>query len=195
MASDPDSFGEGRIISGDRSSIATRYAGAFFDLMNEKGCLEVAEGDVRSVLSMLKSSPDFDQFSKSPLYDRAAQQTVLTSIAEKAGLATESRNFLALIAANRRLFALPDILRAFLTRLSHHRGEVHAEAITATALSGDQERRLRSEIETMIGKAVNLTTRVDPTLLGGMIVKVGSRMIDSSLRTKLNRLKSIMKEA
>jgi len=84
---------------------------------------------------------------------------------------------------------------AFAQRLAAHRGEVSAEAISAAALNDDQTKRLRSEIETIVGKAVNLSTRVDPDLLGGLIVKVGSTMIDSSLRTKLNRLKSVMKEA
>ena len=100
-----------------------------------------------------------------------------------------------MIAHNRRLFALPEIINAFNDRLATHRGEVRAEAITATALNADQERRLRSEIESVVGKAINLDTQVDADLLGGMIVKVGSTMIDSSLKTKLNRLQSIMKEA
>ena len=176
-------------------TIAERYADAFFELALEGGLLEKVESDFTNLHKAIEESADLKRFIKSPVFTAEDQTKSVYAIAEKAGFQPLTRNFLTLIAHNRRLFALPEIINAFNDRLATHRGEVRAEAITATALNADQERRLRSEIESVIGKAINLDTQVDADLLGGMIVKVGSTMIDSSLKTKLNRLQSIMKEA
>ena len=119
----------------------------------------------------------------------------MAAIAAKAGVSDLVRKFIGVVAANRRLFALEGIIVAFTRRLADHRGEVSAEAVSAAPLNDEQTKRLRGEIERVVGKAVNLSVKVDKDLLGGMIVKVGSKMIDSSLKTKLNRLKSVMKEA
>ncbi len=177
------------------SGIAQRYASAFFELMADNNALDIAEKDLTSLKTAIAQSQDFSDFLKSPIYTQADQLTAISAIAQKADFHQLTRNFITLIGENRRLFALNDIIIAFQARLSMHRGEVSAEAITAVDLNQEQARRLRSEIETIVGKAVNLETRVDPDLLGGMIVKVGSRMIDSSLKTKLSRLQSVMKEA
>lgn len=177
------------------STIAARYAHAFFDLALEHNCLDAIAGDLTALKKTIESSTEFATFVKSPVYGNKDQQKAIAAIAEKSGFAEMTKNFLSLVTHNRRLFALTDIINAFDQRAAAHRGEMSAEAITATPLNQDQERRLRSEIESIVGKAVNLDTRVDPSLLGGMVVKVGSRMIDSSLKTKLNRLKTVMKEA
>lgn len=181
--------------SGPVAAIAGRYADALFDLALEAGALEAVEKDLASIDAMIVASSDMRAFLASPLYGSDDQQRVVAAIAEKAGVRPLVANFLALVAKNRRLFALPAALAAFRARLAAHRGEVAAEAASAAPLSEDHLKRLRAEIEAMVGKAVNLTTRVDPELLGGLVVKVGSIMIDSSLKTKLARMKSVMKEA
>ena len=175
--------------------MAERYADAFFELLVENNALEVGEKDLAGLGSAIEQSDDLRDFLASPVYTQEDQIKAITALADKSNVAPQTRNFLILIAHNRRLFALKSIIAAFKGRLAAHHGEVSAEAATATELNADQSRRLRSEIETIVGKAVNLETRVDPSLLGGMIVKVGSRMIDSSLKTKLSRLQTMMKEA
>lgn len=186
-----DSAPSGGIVSG----IAARYAGALFELAVEEGALDSVAKDLETLRAAIASSPDLKRFLSSPVYGAEDQARAIIAIAERAGLSATTRNFVGLVAKNRRLFALEGMIAAFAQRLAAHRGEVSAEAISATPLNEDQTKRLRGEIESIVGKAVNLSTRVDPAILGGLIVKVGSTMIDSSLRTKLNRLKSVMKEA
>ncbi|MEM1397169.1 MAG: F0F1 ATP synthase subunit delta [Pseudomonadota bacterium] len=177
------------------SKASDRYAGALFDLAQEQGALEAIEADVKALQTMMSSSSEFLSFLKSPVYDAEEKSAAISAIAEKAKFNVLTGNFLKLIAQNRRLFALDEMSAAFLARLSEHRGEVSAEAISAGPLNDDQTKRLRGEIERYLGKAVNLTTSVDPDLLGGIVVKVGSMMVDSSLRAKLARLKTKLKEA
>jgi len=177
------------------SGVAGRYASALFDLARDAGVLEAVEADLKALTSAISISDDLRSFLRSPVYDGADQMNVIGALAEKAGFGELTGNFLKLVAKNRRLFALPGMIEAFDVRLADHRGEVSAEAVTAAALNDDQIKALRHEIEAMVGKAVNLETRVDPGLLGGLIVKIGSQMIDASLKTKLNRLKTLMKEA
>ncbi|MEO0611865.1 MAG: F0F1 ATP synthase subunit delta [Pseudomonadota bacterium] len=177
------------------SGIAERYAAAFFDLAQEHKALDDAEKDLAALKTTIAGAPDLLSFIKSPVYSHEDQEKAIAALADKADFAPLTANFLKLIARNQRLFALPNIIKAFEQALARHRGEVSAEATTAVALSDEQARRLRQEIETLVGQAVNLQTNVDASLLGGMVVKVGSKMIDSSLKTKLNRLQSVMKEA
>lgn len=182
-------------MSGLLSGIAGRYAGALFDLALEADGLDAVSADLQTLRAAIEASSDLKSFLSSPVYGAEDQARAISAIAEKAGLSPLTKNFLGLVARNRRLFALEGMIAAFAARLAVHRGEVSAEAVSAAPLNDEQTRRLRGEIETIVGKAVNLSLRTDPDLLGGMIVKVGSTMIDSSLRTKLNRLKSVMKEA
>jgi len=177
------------------SGPALRYAEALFDLALEQNALEKVEADVGALARAIEMSGDLRSFLTSPVYDSEVKARAIDALAAKAGVSTLTKNFLGVVARNRRLFALAGMLAAFKRRLAEHRGEVAAEAIAAAPLNDDQAKRLRGEIERVVGKAVNLTVKVDKDLLGGMIVKVGSKMIDSSLKTKLNRLKSVMKEA
>ena len=181
--------------AGATASIAGRYADALFDLALEEGALETVETDLEILRAALEASPQLRGVFQSPIYDVAEQLRVVRAIAAKARLSALMTNFLSLVATNRRLFAFIAMIAAFRARLADHRGEVAAEAISAAPLSTEQTKRLRTEIESLVGKAVNLTARVDEALLGGLVVKIGSKMIDSSLRTKLNRMKSVMKEA
>lgn len=177
------------------SAAARRYAEALFDLARDQGGVETVEADLDTLAKAIAASADFRSFLTSPVYGADDKARAIAAVAEKAGVSALTRNFLGVVAANRRLSALEAIAAAFRLRLAGHRGEVSAEAVAAAPLNDDQKRRLRGEIERVVGKAVNLSVKVDNDLLGGMIVKVGSTMIDSSLKTKLNRLKSVMKEA
>ena len=181
--------------AGAESGVAGRYAEALFALALETGALDPVERDLKGLAASIARAADLQALLKSPVYDAEAKARAVNALAEAGGAHPTTRNFLGVLARNRRLFALDAVIDAFFARLSRHRGEVSAEAVSAAPLNDDQIRRLRGEIEGVVGKAVNLRTRVDPELLGGLVVKVGSTMIDSSLRTKLNRLKSRMKEA
>lgn len=177
------------------STAAGRYAEALFDLALDGKSLEQVEADLKALSGAIGASADLRAMLKSPVYDADAKARAIAAIADKAGASPLTKNFLGVVAKNRRLFALEGVIAAFRERLAAHRGEVSAEAISAAPLNVDQTKRLRGEIERVVGKAVNLNLKVDPELLGGMVVKVGSTMIDSSLKTKLNKLKSVMKEA
>ncbi|MEM6500198.1 MAG: F0F1 ATP synthase subunit delta, partial [Pseudomonadota bacterium] len=172
------------------SGPAFRYAQAFFDLADEEKALESAETDFGILRKSISSSTDFRDLLKSPVYTAEEKGAAVSAIAEKANISALTKNFLAVLAANRRLFVLDAVIEAFFSLLSERRGEISAEAISAAPLNDDQTKRLRGEIERYVGKAVNLNTKVDPELLGGLVVKIGSTMVDSSLRSKLNRLKS-----
>ncbi len=177
------------------SGVAGRYAAALFGLARDEGALEAVAADLGTLGAAIDGSDDLREFLKSPVYGRDDQANAIAAIAKKADLNGLTSNFLALVAKNRRLFALEDMIKAFDALAALHRGEVFAEAVSATELNNDQTKALRHEIEAMVGKAVKLETRVDPELLGGLVVKIGSKMIDASLKTKLNRLKTVMKEA
>ena len=177
------------------SGAAGRYASALFELAQESNAIDTVEGELATLQSAIDGSAELRSFVKSPVYGRYEQLIVVTALASNAGFGALVSNFLKLIAQNRRLSALEDMIRAFRALAADHRGEVSAEAATAAPMSDDQIKALRLEIERMVGKAVNLETRVDPELLGGLVVKIGSKMVDASLKTKLNRLKTVMKKA
>lgn len=184
-----------RRIAGPIAAIAARYADALFDLARDSGVVDAVETDLKSLKGMVRQSGELRRFLMSPVYGADDQMNAIVAVTARAGAAPLTRNFLSLVARNRRLFALEPMIDAFAARLAAHRGEVRAEVTSAAPLSDDHVRRLRHEIEAMVGKAVTLDLAVDPEILGGLVVKVGSTMIDSSLKTKLARLKSVMKEA
>ena len=181
--------------SGPVTGVAGRYASALFDLAKDADAMAAVEADLVGLGGLIAQSGDLNSFLKSPVYDADDQSKAVDAIVAQAGFHELTANFLRLVAKNRRLFALADMFRAFSALAAKDRGEVSAEAVSAAALNEDQAKALRLEIESMVGKAVNLETRVDPDLLGGLVVKIGSKMIDASLKTKLNRLKTVMKEA
>ena len=177
------------------TGVAGRYAAALFGLAQDEGALETVEADLETLRAAIAGSDELRNFLRSPVYGRDDQANAIAAIAKKAGIGALTSNFLALAAKNRRLFALEDMINAFGALAAQHRGEVSAEAVSAAALNDEQTKALRHEVEAMVGKAVKLETRVDPELLGGLVVKIGSQMVDASLKTKLNRLKTVMKEA
>jgi F-type H+-transporting ATPase subunit delta len=175
------------------SGLADRYAAALFGLADERHVLDQVAGDLRELRAMLHDSPDLTRLIRSPVLSRAEQGKAVSAVAEGAGLSRLTTDFLGVVARNRRLFAVPAMIEAFLARLAERRGEVTAEVTAAQALSEAQEAALTEQLRRAVGRRVSVDIRVDPSLLGGMVVKVGSRMVDGSLRSKLQRLQIAMK--
>ncbi|MEM9045261.1 MAG: F0F1 ATP synthase subunit delta [Pseudomonadota bacterium] len=176
------------------SSAAGRYATALFDLAKEEGVLEAVEGDLIALKGALVESTDLQHLISSPIHTREEQGRALTAVADAMGLGALTKNVLGLMAANRRLFTLDRFLDVFATLMAEHRGEVTADVTAAQALSDAQTAKLAAELKSSVGKDVKLNVAVDESLIGGLIVKVGSRMIDSSIRSKLAGLQNAMKE-
>jgi len=175
------------------ASMAGRYAAALFDLAKEERQLPRIEADLKSFQAMLDESADLRRLIRSPVIAAEDQAKALAAILAKVGVSPLTANFFKLIARNRRLFAAADMMRDFRALLARDRGEVSADVATAHLLTAEQLNALKDALRVQIGKDVQVNTRVDPALLGGLVVKVGSKMIDSSLRTKLNNLKVAMK--
>ena len=176
------------------SGVAGRYATALFELALEQKALEQVAGDLNRFGEALDAFDDLVRLVKSPVFSAEEQGRALAAILEQLKIDGLTKNFLLLVAQNRRLFATPDMIRAFRAMLSRHRGEMSATVTAATKLTESQITALRQALKAALGKEIMLEERVDPSLLGGLIVKVGSRMVDSSLRTRLNSLKVAMKE-
>jgi F-type H+-transporting ATPase subunit delta len=175
------------------ASMAGRYAAALLELAKEERQLPQVEADLRSFQSFLDESADLRRLIRSPVIAAEDQGKALGAVLAKAGVSPLTANFFKLIARNRRLFAVADMMREFRGLLARERGEVSADVESAHPLTPDQLTALKDALRIQIGKDVQVNTRVDPGLLGGLVVKVGSKMIDSSLRTKLNNLKVAMK--
>ena len=188
--------GENNHVSSDdpmMASMAGRYAVALFELAKDQRQLEQVERDLASFQAMLDGSADLRRLVLSPVITAEDQARALTAVLQMAGISGLTANFVKLIARNRRLFAAADMMKAFRALLARERGEVSADVASAHALTPEQLRLLSDTLRTSIGKNVRIDTHIDPSLLGGLVVKIGSRMIDSSLRTKLNNLKVVMK--
>ena len=188
--------GESDHVSSDdpmMASMAGRYAVALFELAKDQRQLEQVGSDLTAFQTMLDGSADLRRLVLSPVITAEDQAKALAAILAKAEISGLTANFFKLIARNRRLFAVADIMKAFVALVARERGEVSADVASAHALSAEQLQLLSDTLRTSIGKNVRIDTRVDPNLLAGLVVKIGSRMIDSSLRTKLNNLKVVMK--
>jgi F-type H+-transporting ATPase subunit delta len=176
------------------SGVAGRYATALFELAREKKSLEQVAADLNRFNEALDAFEDLNRLVRSPVFSADEQGRALAALLEKLKIEGLTRNFLLLAAKNRRLFATPDMIRAFRAMLARHRGETSASVTAASKLTEGQVTALKQALKAALGKEVMLEERVDPSLLGGLVVKVGSRMIDTSLRTRLNSLKVAMKE-
>ena len=177
------------------SALSGRYATALFQLARERDAIDAVAADLTQLQAMIDESAELRRLIGSPLFSRDAQSKAMSALTEKAGFSETVCNTVGVIARNRRLFALEDVIRAYRTLVSEHRGEVKAEVTSAAPLSDVQCDALEAALKKAIGSTVAVTKDVDPDLLGGMVVRVGSRMIDSSLRTKLQRLQLAMKGA
>ncbi|WP_201401395.1 F0F1 ATP synthase subunit delta [Kaistia sp. 32K] len=176
------------------SGVAERYATALFDLALESGALDAVDADLSRFSALLSESDDLVRLVQSPVFAADDQLRAVTAVLAKAGIGGLVANFVKVAASNRRLFAVPGMIVGFRQLLAKHRGEVTAEVTSAEALTDSQTAALKEALKAQIGKDVTLTSHVDPALIGGLIVKVGSRMIDTSVRSKLNSLKIAMKE-
>ncbi|MCO5070302.1 MAG: F0F1 ATP synthase subunit delta [Rhizobiaceae bacterium] len=176
------------------SGVAQRYARSLFDLAVEANAVSSVEKDLGRFEAMLDGSEDLQRLISSPVFSSEDQLRAISAIADKAKITGLVGNLLRVAAENRRLFVLPGIIRAFRQLAAEQRGEVAAEVTSAHALSSAQESELKAALKSVAGKEVTLSVTVDPSLLGGMIVRLGSRQIDTSLKTKLNSLKLALKE-
>jgi F-type H+-transporting ATPase subunit delta len=175
------------------SGLAERYAAALFELADECRALDAVAGDLRELRTMLHESGDLMRLLHSPVVSRDEQGKAVAALAERAGLSDLTRDFLGLVAKNRRLFAVPAMIEAYLKKLADRRGEVTAEVTVAQPLSEARQAALLDQLRRTVGARVVVDVRVDPRLLGGMIVKIGSRMVDASLNSRLQRLRLAMK--
>ena len=175
-------------------SIASRYATALFGLAKESGLLAALEADTDALRSALAGSPDLATVISSPMISRDEQGRAIGAVAAKMGLNALTANTLALMAQKRRLFVLPQLLSDLANRIADEKGEVTADVASATALTDAQTKRLIETLNARVGKTVKLNTTVDESLIGGLVVKLGSMMIDTSVKAKLAALQNAMKE-
>jgi F-type H+-transporting ATPase subunit delta len=175
------------------SGLAERYATALFDIADERRMLDEVASDLRQLRAMLAASVDLSRLVRSPILTRGEQGKAVSALAAHAGFSPLVRDFLAVVAKNRRLFAIPAMIEHYLGKLAERRGEITAEVTAARPLSETQLALLGEQLRRSVGRRVSLDARVDPGLIGGMIVKVGSRMVDGSLKSKLQRLQLAMK--
>ena len=176
------------------SGVAGRYATALFELGLEEKALEQIEADLGRFGEALDASDDLERLVKSPMFSTEEQGRALGAILDELKIEGLTKNFLLLVSKNRRLFATPDMIRAYRAMLAEHRGEMSATVTAASKLTNTQVTALKQALKAGLGKDVMLDQLVDPSLIGGLMIKVGSRMIDTSIRTKLNSLKHAMKE-
>ena len=175
------------------SGIAGRYATAVFELAVEEKQVEALERDFASLKAMIGESPELARLVKAPVFSREEQAQGMNAILHRMEAAALTRRFVLLLASKRRLFALTDAIRAFEALVAKMRGEVTAQVTSARALSDAEVTELKAILKSKLGRDARLDAKVDPSLLGGLVVKVGSRMIDSTLRTKLNGLRAAMR--
>jgi F-type H+-transporting ATPase subunit delta len=175
------------------SGLAERYAAALFDLADERRMLDEVASDLRQLRAMVAASPDLARLVRSPILTRGEQGKAIAALVERAGFTPLVRDFLAVVAKNRRLFAVSAMIEAYLAELAERRGEVTAEVTAALALSESQSAHLSEQLRRSVGRRVSIEVKIDPSLIGGMVVKLGSRMIDGSIKSKLQRLQLAMK--
>ena len=175
------------------SALAERYATALFEIADERRALDEVATDLRQLRAMLAASADLMRLVRSPVLSRQDQGRAVAALAQRAELSPLVRDFLAVVARNRRLFAVPAMIDGFLAMLAARRGEVTAEVVAAQPLTEAQLDALSEHLRHTVGRRVTVDARVDQRLIGGMIVKVGSRMVDASVESKLRRLQLAMK--
>lgn len=176
------------------STVAERYAGSLYDLAAQANVVAQVEKDLARFDALLQGSEDLKRLIESPVFSSEDQLKAISAIADKAQIGGITGNFLKVVAANRRLFAIPGMIRAFAQIAAEARGEVVADVVSAHELTAAQQTELKAALKGVAGKDVTIKLTVDPSLLGGVVVKLGSRQIDTSLKTKLASLKLALKE-
>jgi len=177
------------------SEIAERYASAAYELADEGRVLDDVAADLRTLHTLLSESEDLRTLIRSPLIDADDKATAMAAILQQAGAGDLTRRLVGVIARNNRLFVLPAMIKAFLAELAQRRGEVTAEVTSAQPLKQSQLESIAEALRAALGGKVTVDAKLDPSLIGGLVVRVGSRMIDASLKSKLQRLQLAMKGA
>lgn len=178
---------------GIQASLAGRYASALFDLARDEKQIDAVSRSLDSLNQALANSRELNQLVTSPLVDRKNASMAFAAISSELKLDPITSNFLGVLARNGRKAQLQPVIRTFRRLAADHRGEITADVISAHPLRDDQVARLKAQLKSRVGSDVAIDARTDPQILGGLIVKVGSQMIDASLKTKLNRLAQVMK--
>lgn len=179
--------------SSGAAGLAGRYATALFELAESDKTLDNVASDLQQLGAMIDASADLARLIKSPVMSRDDQTNAMSALTEAAGFSDLTKNFVGVVADNRRLFAIPNMIKAYQAKLAESRGESTAEVISAKALTDAQLTAVADALKKAIGTKVQIEQRVDESLLGGLVVRVGSRMIDSSLKTKLQKMRLAMK--
>ena len=177
------------------TGVSGRYATALFDLARDEKSVDSVKADLARFSAMLADSADLARLVRSPVFSSDMQSKALSAVLEKAEITGIAAKFLKVLTANRRLFAVTDVIRAYGALVAKFKGEATADVTVAEALSDKNLDALKSALKSVTGKDVALNVKIDPSIIGGLVVKLGSRMVDSSLRTKLNSIKHAMKEA
>ncbi|MBN9080062.1 MAG: F0F1 ATP synthase subunit delta [Rhizobiales bacterium] len=177
------------------SGMAGRYALALFELAKEQKSLDKVAGDLKSFADLVAASPDLERLVRSPVFSAEDQVKALGAVLAKIGVSGIAGNFLKLVASKRRLFAVQDMIRDFGKLVDRERGVTRAQVTVAEPLSDSQLSALKDALAGVSGgKTVNVDVKIDPAIIGGLVVKLGSRMVDGSLKTKLNSIRTRMKE-
>ena len=182
--------GEEPIISG----MAGRYATALFELALDNTAVDAVKAELDRFDALIGESADLARLVRSPVFAADTQGKALGAVLDKAGIGGLTAQFLKVVTANRRLFAVRDIIKAYRALVARHHGEISAQVTVAEPLSDAHRAAITDALKSVTGKDVGLDVKVDPAIIGGLVVKLGSRMVDSSLRTKLNSIKHAMKE-
>ena len=177
------------------SGVSGRYATALFELARDEKSIDAVKADLDKFDAMLADSADLTRLVRSPVFSADMQSRALIAMLEKSEISGISAKFLKVLTANRRLFVVSDVIRAFRALVAKYKGEATADVTVAEKLSDKNLDALKTALKSVTGKDVALNVKVDPSIIGGLVVKLGSRMVDSSLRTKLNSIKHAMKEA
>ena len=174
--------------------VASRYAKAIFDLVLESNEVAKLETDVESLARALEGSQELRDLISSPMYTRDEQKGAIVAVGNKMKLLVNLTNTLALMAAKRRLFVMDSFLRQLKTLIAEHKGEITADVVSAKSLTKAQSEKIAKAIKDRVGKEIKINASVDEAIIGGIVIKVGSKMIDTSIRSKLNSLQTVMKE-
>ena len=177
------------------SGVSGRYATALFELARDEKSIDPVKADLDRFDALLGDSADLKRLVRSPVFSADTQLKALIAVLDRAGITGIAANFLKVLTRNRRLFAITDVIRAFRALVAKFKGEASADVTVAERLSDRNLDALKTALKSVTGKDVALNVNVDPSIIGGLVVKLGSRMVDSSLRTKLNSIKHAMKEA
>jgi F-type H+-transporting ATPase subunit delta len=177
------------------SGAAGRYASALFELAQESRALDAVSADLDTFDRLIRESPDLQRLVRSPVFTAEEQTKAVGAILDRAGLSGLAANFIRLVASKRRLFALPDMIRSFRARVAQAKGIVQVEVRLAEPPSERILGDIRSALREVAKAEVDVDVKVDPSLIGGLVVRMGSRMVDASLRTKLNAIRVAMREA